>query len=97
MANAKKISRRMMDRTRTPTQEAADWIEYSMRNENGKYLRVHALDMPWYQSINLDVYATLIVFVALLFFLLYKLLARFLGKYVALALIFGGLSYVAQA
>jgi len=92
-ANAEKVSRRMKDRLRTPTQEAADWIEFALRNDNGQYLRVPTLDMPWVQAGNLDVYATFAAIALLLLWGVYALLKKLLGATIARTLFVAAIAF----
>eukprot|EP00047_Mylnosiga_fluctuans_P002408 m.224363 g.224363 ORF g.224363 m.224363 type:complete len:521 (-) comp11085_c0_seq1:48-1610(-) len=93
--NAEKVSKRMHDRLRTPTQEAADWIEFALRNDNGQYLRVPTLDMPWIQAGNFDVYAVFATIVLLLVWAVYALIKRLLGVWIARALFVAVVAFVA--
>ena len=47
-----------------PRQTAVHWIEHVLEF-GGKHLRSHALDLPWYQYLMLDIAALLLVVVSL--------------------------------
>ncbi|EDO35633.1 predicted protein, partial [Nematostella vectensis] len=53
--NAARISRLMQDRRRSPTEEAADWIEYTLRHKRLTHLRPASVHLTWYQYFLLDV------------------------------------------
>ena len=58
-----------------------------MRNEDGRYLRVPALDMPWWRADNLDVLATLVGLAVFVLWVLCWIVGRLLvGKMAARAL-----------
>ncbi|XP_072014711.1 UDP-glucuronosyltransferase 2C1-like isoform X3 [Amphiura filiformis] len=59
--NATRISSIFRDRSRTPAEEAADWLEYVIRHGGAKHLRSAALDLNIFQYFLLDVMAVLLV------------------------------------
>ncbi|XP_072024393.1 UDP-glucuronosyltransferase 2B31-like [Amphiura filiformis] len=59
--NASRISAIFRDSPRTPTEEAADWIEYAIRHGGAKHLRSAALDLNIFQYLLLDVIAVLLL------------------------------------
>ncbi len=65
---AKKASRAIRDVKRTPTQEAADWVEYGMNNEGAMFNQVAAVHLSWIERSMIDVYGFL---GAIVFALLY--------------------------
>jgi hypothetical protein len=69
---ARKVSAAIQDTKRTPTQECADWIEFAANHDNAMFLQVPALYMNWFSRNNVDVYAFLLAFNALLGFLILK-------------------------
>uniref|UniRef100_A0A665X1A6 UDP-glucuronosyltransferase n=1 Tax=Echeneis naucrates TaxID=173247 RepID=A0A665X1A6_ECHNA len=60
------------DRPMPPLDEAIFWIEYTMRNNGAKHLRVHAHELTWYQYYSLDVLAFLLSIVLLVTLLFIK-------------------------
>lgn len=49
------------DQGGTPRQRAARWIEYVLKH-GGSHLHSHALDMPWYEYLMIDMLIVLVVF-----------------------------------
>lgn len=57
----------MHDSSRTPVQQAADWIEYVNRHGGARHLKPQVYNLYWYQEYLLDIGAFLLsVTVALL-------------------------------
>ncbi|EDO37438.1 predicted protein, partial [Nematostella vectensis] len=78
--NAARISRLMRDRRRSPTQEAADWIEYTLRHGNLTHLRPASVHLTWYQYFLLDVMlfmGVVLLSVAMVIRLVFKLICWF--------------------
>ncbi|XP_048588537.1 UDP-glucuronosyltransferase 2B7-like [Nematostella vectensis] len=74
--NAARISRLMQDRRRSPTEEAADWIEYTLRHRRLTHLRPASVHLIWYQYFLLDVMlymGVVLLSVAMVIRLVYKL------------------------
>lgn len=42
-----------------PIDTAMFWIEYALRHKNAKHLKTAAVDLEWWELMNLDVYATI--------------------------------------
>ena len=61
------ISSLLKDRQRAPLQETADWIEYVLRHGGARHLRAQVLKIPWYQYYLLDVIASLVAMITLVF------------------------------
>ncbi|XP_072036741.1 UDP-glucuronosyltransferase 2A2-like [Amphiura filiformis] len=59
--NATRISAIFRDSPRTPTELAADWVEYVIRHGGAKHLRSAALDLNIFQYLLLDVIAVLLL------------------------------------
>ncbi|KAJ8954682.1 hypothetical protein NQ318_011374 [Aromia moschata] len=55
--NVKERSRIMKDRQVSPIQTAVYWVEYVIRHNGAKHLRVAYLDLAWYEYYLLDVFA----------------------------------------
>ncbi|XP_071402354.1 UDP-glucuronosyltransferase 2A2-like isoform X1 [Centroberyx affinis] len=68
--NALRLSSIHHDRPISPLDEAVFWIEFTMRNNGAKHLRVQAHELTWYQYHSLDVFAFFLA-VALLLTLLF--------------------------
>ena len=66
--NIKKASAIFKDQPLPPKEKAAYWIEHVLKY-GGSHLRSHALDLPWYQYLMLDILA-LLGFILLVLFLL---------------------------
>ena len=71
--NAEKVSRQFNDRPNTAMDTAAFWIEYVARHEKGT-LKAPVVDMPWWQSSLLDVYAFILSVLVLILIIIYYLL-----------------------
>jgi len=57
----------MRDSSRTPVQQAADWIEYVYRHGGARHLKPQVYNLYWYQEYLLDIGAFLLsVVVAML-------------------------------
>ena len=59
--NATRISAIFRDSPRTPTETAADWLEYVIRHGGAKHLRSAALDLNIFQYLLLDVIAVFLL------------------------------------
>ncbi|KAF7663470.1 hypothetical protein LDENG_00210600 [Lucifuga dentata] len=68
--NATHLSRIHHDRPTSPLDEAVFWIEFTMRHNGAKHLRVQAHEFTWYQYHSLDVLAFLLA-IALLFIVIF--------------------------
>ncbi|KAF7267598.1 hypothetical protein GWI33_019209 [Rhynchophorus ferrugineus] len=62
--NAKMRSRLFHDRPMKPLETAIYWIEYVIRNKGAPDLKLAALQLPFYQLYNLDIYLFFIVSIA---------------------------------
>ncbi|EDV19296.1 uncharacterized protein TRIADDRAFT_33822, partial [Trichoplax adhaerens] len=51
---------------RTPVEEAADWMEYALNCDGGEYLRTEEYNLRWYELHLIDVYAVLLVLLAIM-------------------------------
>lgn len=77
--NALRVSRAMKMRKRTPTQEAAELIEYVLAVGDMSYLRPRDLDMPLYEVYMLDVVGVLAIalgFIVIVFVGIVRLMVR---------------------
>ncbi|EDO39233.1 predicted protein, partial [Nematostella vectensis] len=75
--NAARISRLMQDRKRSPTEEGADWIEYTLRHGRLTHLRPASVHLSWYQYFLLDVMlfmGVVLLSVAIVIWLVFKLI-----------------------
>ncbi|GAA6218680.1 UDP-glucuronosyltransferase 2A2-like [Lates japonicus] len=70
--SAMRLSHIHHDRPMSPLDEAIFWIEFTMRNNGAKHLRVQAHELTWYQYHCLDVLAFILTVVLLLMFLFIK-------------------------
>nr|CAH7752300.1 unnamed protein product [Callosobruchus chinensis] len=57
--NVKQRSKIMHDRQVPPLDEAVYWVEYVMRHNGAKHLRMWYSNMPWYQYYMVDVFLTI--------------------------------------
>ena len=55
----------------TPQERATWWIEHVLQH-GGAHLRAHALDMPWYQFLMLDIFLFVLVTLLVAFFVVCK-------------------------
>ena len=81
--NATRVSRLLRDELVPAKQVAAYWIEHVLRHGGTKHLQSRAREMPFYQIYLLDVALILSCIISILFFGLYKMIARLfagLGK-----------------
>ena len=58
-AHAQTVSAAIRDTPRTPTQQAADWVEYAARHNGATFNVLPTFGMPWWRRANVDVYAVL--------------------------------------
>ncbi|KAJ8928785.1 hypothetical protein NQ314_018643 [Rhamnusium bicolor] len=71
--NVKERSRIMKDRQIKPLDNAVYWVEYVIRHNGAKHLRVPYLDLTWYQYYLLDVLGFIFVVLFALVVLLRKI------------------------
>ncbi|XP_060535190.1 UDP-glycosyltransferase UGT4-like isoform X1 [Cylas formicarius] len=77
--NMEHISSIFLDEPMKPIDKAIWWIEYVLRHKGAEHLKYGAVGMPFYQYYMLDVYATLILAVVVLYHIcrrIYRLLFR---------------------
>ncbi|CAH1153883.1 unnamed protein product [Phaedon cochleariae] len=74
--NVKERSQIFHDRIHSPLEEAIYWIEYVVRHNGAKHLRVPYPQMPWYKYILLDVFLFFACILALSYIVL-----RFICKH----------------
>jgi len=77
--SAARISKSIKQLPRTPTQEAADWVEYTQAQGDLQYLKPRSLDMPFYQLYFLDM-LLLVMLIVMTFFIVLMLFAKFIKK-----------------
>uniref|UniRef100_A0A8D3D5N2 UDP-glucuronosyltransferase n=1 Tax=Scophthalmus maximus TaxID=52904 RepID=A0A8D3D5N2_SCOMX len=70
--SAMRLSSMHHDRPMSALDEAIFWIEFTMRNNGAKHLRVQAHELTWYQYHSLDVLAFLLTVVLLITLLCVK-------------------------
>ncbi|XP_050735224.1 UDP-glycosyltransferase UGT5-like isoform X1 [Eriocheir sinensis] len=58
---AQRRARVMRDQPMSPGDWATYWVEYVLRHQGARHLRSPALDIPWYQLYNSDVWAVVVV------------------------------------
>ncbi|XP_040897568.1 UDP-glucuronosyltransferase 2A2-like [Toxotes jaculatrix] len=71
--NAMRLSSIHHDRPMSALDEAIFWIEFTMRNNGAKHLRVQSHELTWYQYHSLDVLAFLFTVTLLLILLFIKM------------------------
>jgi len=59
--NAVRVSKMIQDSPKTPTELAADWIEYGIRHDNAEFFTIPMIQSPWYVRTGFDVIATLTI------------------------------------
>lgn len=59
--SAKEKSHLFRDNPMAPMDESMFWIEYAARHNGTKHLRSHAVDMPWYVYMHLDILGLLFI------------------------------------
>ncbi|EIE24827.1 UDP-Glycosyltransferase/glycogen phosphorylase [Coccomyxa subellipsoidea C-169] len=70
---AEKLSVKLRARPRTPTQEAADWIEHALATHGEAYLQTPDQDLSLFVRLSLDVWAACLVVIALVILVAAKL------------------------
>ncbi|CAG9834237.1 unnamed protein product [Diabrotica balteata] len=73
--NVQARSKMFHDRQMSPLQEAVYWIEYVVRHNGAKHLRVGYLDLSWYQYYLLDVFGLIFGAIFLIGFVIKKVLS----------------------
>ncbi|GLV33061.1 UDP-glycosyltransferase family 36 member D1 [Carabus blaptoides fortunei] len=76
---AKTLSAEFRDRPLSPMDTAIYWVEYVARHGGAPRMRSAAVDMPLYQYLLLDVIAFVLVILALLLVIMYRLAGFILG------------------
>ena len=71
--NIAKASEMFKTQQHHPLDVATHWVEHVIKH-GGEHLRSHALDMPWYQYLMLDVLAVLSFTLFILLFVVVKIL-----------------------
>ena len=62
---ATELSERFRDNLVPPMEEAMYWIEYVARHKGAPHLKSHAVNMPWYSYLLLDIFALAVAVVVL--------------------------------
>ncbi|KAE9543336.1 hypothetical protein AGLY_003247 [Aphis glycines] len=70
--NAKITSERFKDRPMSPAESVVYWTEYVVRHKGAPHLRSHAFNLTWYQYFLLDVVVVILIFIALVILITYK-------------------------
>ncbi|CAH1737608.1 unnamed protein product [Aphis gossypii] len=70
--NAKITSERFKDRPMSPAESVVYWTEYVVRHNGAPHLKSQAFNLTWYQYILLDVIVVILIFIALVIFITYK-------------------------
>ncbi|XP_050505874.1 UDP-glycosyltransferase UGT5-like [Diabrotica virgifera virgifera] len=73
--NVQARSKMFHDRQMHPLQEAVYWIEYVVKHNGAKHLRVGYLDLAWYQYYMLDVFGLIFGTIFLIGFVIKKVLS----------------------
>ncbi|EDV19154.1 uncharacterized protein TRIADDRAFT_62405 [Trichoplax adhaerens] len=62
-----RISKLIQNRpnSRTPVEEASDWMEYALNCNDGEYLRTEKYNISWHQFYLIDVFALVLVFLVI--------------------------------
>lgn len=64
---AKELAQLFNDNLVHPMNESIFWIEYVMRSKGAKHLKSHAVNMPWYSVLLLDILILPIAIVAFIY------------------------------
>lgn len=83
MDRVKEASALFRDNLVHPMDEAMFWIEYVCRHKGALHLRSHAVDMPWYSYLLLDIILPFILLVLTAVFVAFKLIRRIFGTQTA--------------
>uniref|UniRef100_A0A672HEP3 UDP-glucuronosyltransferase 2A2-like n=1 Tax=Salarias fasciatus TaxID=181472 RepID=A0A672HEP3_SALFA len=70
--NAMRLSSIHHDKPLSPLDEGVFWIEFAIRNNGAKHLRVQAHELTWYQYHCLDVFAFLLALILTIVFIFIK-------------------------
>lgn len=70
---AKVMSDRFRDQPRTPLETGMHWVKHVAKNKGAPHLRSVAVDLPFYALYNLDVWAFIVIVLALVMFLITKI------------------------
>ncbi|XP_050735242.1 UDP-glycosyltransferase UGT5-like [Eriocheir sinensis] len=80
---AQRRAKVMRDQPLSPGDWTTYWVEYVLRHQGARHLRSTALDMPWYQLYNADVWAVVVVVTlvagVLVSWLCYRILRALIG------------------
>ena len=78
--NIAKASEMFKNQPHHPLDVATYWIEHVIQH-GGDHLRSHALDLPWYQYLMLDIIATFSLVLLVLLFITVKIVKCTCGKF----------------
>lgn len=81
MENAKIARKQFKDRPMSPQQSILYWTEYVFRHKGAPHLKSHALNLPLYQYLLLDVIAILLI-LAIIILLIVRKMYTFFYNYV---------------
>lgn len=77
--NAMRIANIAKDEMVPAMDQAVWWVEYVMRHNGAKHLRVASLDLSWYQLAMIDVYGFLLLVLAGFIFSIYFIIKSIIG------------------
>ncbi|XP_011865657.1 PREDICTED: UDP-glucuronosyltransferase 2B20-like isoform X2 [Vollenhovia emeryi] len=77
--NAQRLSKAYRDRPATPLETAVWWTEYVARGNGRFYFRSEGADLPWYQSLLIDVVLVFIIVSAALIYIAFRLIKLLLS------------------
>lgn len=72
--NAQRLSKAYRDRPASPLETAVWWTEYVARGNGAPYRRSYGADIAWYQYYHIDVALVLIIVIALLIYILFRMI-----------------------
>jgi len=78
--NAKKLSKRFLDRPINATESAVYWTEYVIRHKGAKHLRTAAVGMPWWKYHLVDVISFVLFVTFSILYAIYFVLKLILKK-----------------
>ncbi|XP_076275155.1 UDP-glycosyltransferase UGT5-like [Rhynchophorus ferrugineus] len=78
--NVQRRSKLFHDRPMKPKDTAVYWMEYVVRNNGARHLRVGGINIPWYQYYLLDVMLVLTVMVSIVLYAVIFILRRICRK-----------------
>lgn len=77
---ARELSALFKDNPIHPMDEAMYWIEYVCRHKGAKHLKSHAVNMPWYSYLLLDIVGAVLLGLLIIYLVLLKIVKSLFSK-----------------